>query len=93
MENERVLCEEKLTKRECWEALLSVGNNKSPGNDGFTEEFYLCSFDKIHRYLIESLNSSLNVGKLSNSQRQAVITSIEKKVKAKDTLKIGDLFR
>ena len=80
-ENERVLCEGKLTKRECWEALVSIGNNKSPGNDGFTKEFYACFFDEIHRYLIESLNSSFNSGKLSNSQRQFLITLIEKKGK------------
>ena len=56
-----------------------IKNNKSPGDDGFTEEFCLCFFDEIHRYLIESLNSSFNSGKLSNSQRQAVITLIEKR--------------
>ena len=49
MENERVLCEGKLTKRKCWEALVSMGNNKSPENDGFTKEFYVCFFDELHR--------------------------------------------
>ena len=39
-ENERALCEGKLTKGECWEALVSIGNNKNSGNDGFTKEFY-----------------------------------------------------
>ena len=90
-ENERVLCEGKLAKRECWETLVSMGNNKSPGNDGFTEEFYVCFFDELHRYLIESLNSSFNSGKLSNSQRQAVITLIAKKGKDKRHLKNGHL--
>ena len=85
-EDERVLCEGKLTKRECWEALVSMGNN-SPGNDGFTKEFYVCFFDELHKYLIESLNSSFNSGKLSNSQRQAIITLIEKKGKDKRHLK------
>ena len=64
-----------------------MGNNKSPGNDGFTKEFYMYFFGELHRYLIESLNSSFNSGKLSNSQRQAVITLIEKKGKDKRHLK------
>ena len=67
--------------------LGSVGNNKSPGNDGFIKEFYACFLDELHRYLKESLNSSFNSGKLSNSQRQAVITLIEKKGKDKRQLK------
>ena len=40
-ENERALCEEKLTKHESWEVLVSMGNNKGPVNGGFTKEFYL----------------------------------------------------
>ena len=65
-----------------------MGNNKSPGSNGFTKEFYVCFFDELHRYLIKSLNSSFNGRKLSNSQRQAVGTLIEKRVKTKDTLEI-----
>ena len=34
-------CEGKLTVKECWNMLDSMGNNKSRGNDGFTKEFYL----------------------------------------------------
>ena len=64
-----------------------MGNNKSSGNDDFTKEFYVCFFDELHRYLTESLNSSFNSGKLSNSQRQAVITLIEEKGKDKRHLK------
>ena len=39
--DERSLCEGKLTLQECWEALTSMQNGKSPGNDGFTKEFYV----------------------------------------------------
>ena len=35
-----VKCEGKLTLKEAWDALLSMANNKSLGNDGFTKEFY-----------------------------------------------------
>ena len=39
--DEQSLCEGKLTLQECWEALTSMKNGKSPGNDGFTKEFYM----------------------------------------------------
>ena len=35
-------CEGRLSKQECWDALQSFGNNKSPGNDGLSKEFYIC---------------------------------------------------
>ena len=45
-DNESRLCEGELTKRECWEALRTMGNNKSPGNDGLSKEFYVVSSTK-----------------------------------------------
>ena len=56
-----------------------MGNNKSPGNDGCTEEFYLAFFDNLNRFLVDSLSFSLENGEFSSSQKQAVITLIEKK--------------
>ena len=43
-DEEKLSCEGKLTKNECWIALSSMGNNKSPGNDGLSKEFYICFF-------------------------------------------------
>ena len=43
-DNEIERCEGKLTLKECLEALNSMKNNKSPGNDCFTKEFYVCFF-------------------------------------------------
>ena len=51
--------EGKLTVKECWNALDSMGNNKSPGNDGFTKEFYLAFFNVLNQYLVDSLNFHL----------------------------------
>ena len=67
-----------------------MGANKSPENDGLSKEFYICFFKEIHIYLIQALNHSFSNEQLSNSQRQAMITLIEKKAKIKGTLKIGD---
>ena len=41
-------CESIITKRKCWEALNSINNNKSPRNDGLSEELYICFFEKSH---------------------------------------------
>ena len=84
---EKAVCEGTLTKQECWEALLTMGNNKSPGNDGLTKEFYICFFNEMSTYLIDALNLSFAYRRLSNSQRQAIITLIEKKGKDKRCLK------
>ena len=62
-------------------------NGKSPGNDGLRKEFYVCFFEEINQFLIEALNESFNTGKLSTSQRQAVIILIEKKDKDKRMIK------
>ena len=76
-------CEGKLTLKECWEALNSMKNNKSPGNDGFTKGFYVCFFGNLGSSLVKTLNHSYDEGELSSSQKQAVITLIVKKDKDK----------
>ena len=83
-DDERNVCEGELTKMEIWNALNSMGNNKSLENDGSSKEFYVCFFQEIHSYL---LDLSFTHGQLSNSHRQAMITLIEKKSKDKRFLK------
>ena len=67
--------------KECWDALNSMCANKSSGNDGLSKEFYICFFKEIDIYPIQALNHSFSNEQMSNSQRQAVITLIEKKGK------------
>ena len=81
------MCEGLITRRECWDALNAMKNGKSPGNDGLTKEFYVCFFNEICSPLIDALNYSFEVGQLSTSQRQALITIIEKKDKDKRYIK------
>ena len=64
-----------------------MGNNKSPGNDGLSKQFYVCFFNEIHSYLLRAPNMSFREGQLSSSQRQAAIVPIEKKYKDKQFLK------
>ena len=66
---------------ECLQSLQSFKENKSPGNDGLTVEFYKTFWGILGELLVESLNSAFDHGELSNSQKQAIITLIEKKGK------------
>ena len=56
---ERDICEGELTVNECYRALESFENNKSPGNDGLTAEFYRCFWPLLGKQLVNCLNYSL----------------------------------
>ena len=85
-EESRELCEGKINREECYEALKEMKMNKSPGNDGFTVEFYVTFWPHIRGILVEALNEAYDKGFLAPSQRQGVITLIEKE--GKDPLSI-----
>ena len=80
-------CEERLTVKECWDALRSMKNNKNSGNDGITKEFLEYFWGKLGTFLVLTLNHSFQKGELSTSQKQAIITLIEKKDKDKRLIK------
>ena len=81
------LCEGLLHSSECYQSLISMPSNKTPGNDGITKEFYVAFYHFINKYFIDSANYSFRVGELSPSQKQAVITLLEKKDKDKRLIK------
>ena len=56
-------------------------NNKAPGNDGISAEFYKFVWPEIGNLLVESLNNSYIHGELSTSQKEALINLTEKKDK------------
>ena len=62
-------------------------NDKCPWSDGLTKEFYVCFFNEVSNILIAALNHSFTTGMLSTSQRQALMTLIEKKGKNKRFIK------
>ena len=74
---ERELCEGKLTLTECWNALQSMKDGKSPGNDGLTKEFYVAFFGELGPTMLKAFNFSFEKGELGTSQKQAVITLIQ----------------
>ena len=44
---EKTICDQRVTVDECQESLFKFPNNKSPGSDGFTVEFYKFFWDKL----------------------------------------------
>ena len=87
------ICEGNLSESELFDALTSMQNNKSPGNDGITKEFYETFWKETKGPFQNSIKKRYIVGELSISQRQAIIKLIEKKEReARDLLKIGPYF-
>ena len=70
--------EKDLTFEELKDALTSFADNKSPGEDGFTKEFYEAFFDLLWKDLLNSYNDAFNKGSLSVSQKRGTITLIPK---------------
>ena len=53
--------EREITLKECQDILCTFKQEKSPGDDGFTWEFYNCFFDLLRRDLVDSFNSKFNL--------------------------------
>ena len=84
-------CEGEITLAECTKALSMMQNNKSPGSDGLTTEFYRAFWDIISTYVVNSFNYAFNTGNLSISQRQGIISLVPKKKGYPVFKKTGDL--
>ena len=82
-DNEIRICDGKLTVDECYKSLQLFESNKSPGNDGLTVEFYREFWHILGSIMVDSPNFSYDYGESSNSQKEAIITLIEKKDKEK----------
>ena len=52
--------EDEISVDEVWNALNGFQNDKTPGDDGFTKEFYKAFFDLLGNALLESFNAELN---------------------------------
>ena len=81
----RQLCEKDITTVEIQKAMLTFQNNKSLGNDGLTGEFYKTfSSEMLLTDLQELYKEISEIGRMSDSMRQAVITFIYKKGEMED---------
>lgn len=84
---QREQCEGKLRESEVREALSKMENNKLPGNNGLTKEFYEALWLEIKNPVLKSFKKAFFSKELSISQKQAVIKLIEKKDRDKHFIK------
>ena len=76
--DQQIAIDAPLSLDECYETLKTFKPRKSPGNDGITSEFYKKFWPVFGKFLLNSFNESFDKGELSVSQRQAVITLLDK---------------
>ena len=94
LENRKQLNEEEksglegpITFQEMSTALKNMPNNKSPGTDGFTVEFFKFFWKDIGYLVLHSINEAYEHGEMSTVQKQGVITCIPKQHKDRALLK------
>lgn len=72
-------CEGNLLIEETTKVLRQMKNDSCPGSDGISTAFYKVFWNKIKRYVTESLNySNMQSDNLSLTQRSAIVTLIHK---------------
>ena len=73
------LCEAEISLDEIYKAIDSQKNNKSPGNDGLTAEFYKHFSKDLAPILLEVYDSWKQLGIIGISSRTGIISVIYKK--------------
>ena len=76
-----------LLYEEITKTLNDCKNGKSPGSDGFSYEFYKFFSVDLQWFLLRSLNFAYELGQLSVTQRNGVITLLPKGDKPRQLLK------
>ena len=86
-DKERMEMQNVVTMEEAGKVLNNMKNDKSPGSDGFSVNFFKFFWKDLGVYLVRSINYGLKAGKLSTTQTQGLITCIPKGQKSKKYLK------
>ena len=68
-------------------AIKRMKNGKSPGSDGYTNEFFKFFWVDIGKFVYRSINYGYEHGELSVTQKQGIITCIPKDDKPKQFMK------
>ena len=76
--DEQNSCTGLLTEEECGKALKEMKNQKSPGSDRLTTEFYKIFWEDIKQFYVKSINFSYQNGQLTELQNQSIISLIPK---------------
>ena len=86
-DHEKNLLEEPITKPELDTALKNMKNNKSPGLDGYSPEFFKFFWPQIGFFFLDCINECFANNNLTDSQTQGLITCIPKAGKARNLIK------
>ena len=84
---EQQLLDSELTKAEIDQALTQQKNNKSPGIDGYSAEFFKKFWAQLGHFFTDCVNECYKEGKLTASQSTGLITCLLKTGKARNLLK------
>ena len=85
--NESENLEGPLTYEEASKTLKNMKNNKSPGSDGFTPEFFKIFWKDLGHFVIRSLNQGYAKGELSTTQKEGIVVCLPKGEKPRHFLK------
>ncbi len=86
-QNEADVLEGMITFIEASQTLKNMKNNKSPGSDGFTVEFFKAFWRLLGHFIVRSVNYGFFKGHLSVTQNQGIITCLPKGDKSRQYLK------
>lgn len=79
--------ENNISREEILTSLKGMKNNKSPGSDGFTAEFFKFFWSDLSQFIEKSFQYSFKKGMLSNVQSQGIISILPKGNKPREFLK------
>ena len=89
-EEQKVNLDREITKGEVEEALKSLKNNKSPGPDGYTAEFFKAFWQELGDFIYKSIIECFEKNKLPDSFNRGIITCVPKPGKTGMSCRIGD---
>ena len=64
-----------------------MANNKTPGSDGFPADFYKFFWPQLKYFVLRSINSGFQIGSLSSTMKQCIISCLPKGEKPRQYLK------
>ena len=80
-QTDKDVCDSRLTLTDLTNALKDMANDKSPGVDGFSTNFYKYFWNDLQQPLLDSFLYSFETGMLSDGQRRGLLNLIPKKDK------------
>ncbi len=86
-DEEKELCDAKVTEKEILNSLKELKNGRTPGSDGLPSDFYKFFWSDIKDLVCNSIEYALTYGELSIEQKRGIITLLPKKLKNRLFLK------